>query len=68
MELLEKQVALADPEGSVLYNYVRKGELEREGLSSITEGIGQGRVTGKFRVKFKKKRERKGLFSLYFIS
>ncbi|MBN9013206.1 MAG: pyridoxal-phosphate dependent enzyme, partial [Rhizobiales bacterium] len=30
--------------GSALYNYYTKGELKSEG-SSITEGIGQGRVT-----------------------
>ena len=38
------QIALADPPGSALYSYVRTGELKSEG-SSITEGIGQGRVT-----------------------
>jgi len=36
---------LADPPGSVLYKYVNTGKLEREGTGSITEGIGQGRVT-----------------------
>jgi len=36
---------LADPPGSVLYNWVIKGELVREGSGSVTEGIGQGRVT-----------------------
>ncbi|KAK9364129.1 tryptophan synthase beta subunit-like PLP-dependent enzyme [Lipomyces starkeyi] len=37
---------LADPPGSVLYSYVKSGGtlIERSG-SSITEGIGQGRVT-----------------------
>ncbi|CAG8664003.1 15387_t:CDS:2, partial [Acaulospora morrowiae] len=37
---------IADPPGSVLYHYVKSGGklLERSG-SSITEGIGQGRVT-----------------------
>jgi cysteine synthase len=35
---------LADPDGSALYNYYKHGELKSEG-SSITEGIGQGRVT-----------------------
>jgi len=39
------KVFLADPPGSVLYNYIKLGKLEREGVSSITEGIGQGRVT-----------------------
>jgi cysteine synthase A len=36
---------LADPPGSVLYNLVENGKLAREGNGSITEGIGQGRVT-----------------------
>lgn len=35
---------VADPMGSVLYSYVKTGELIKEG-SSITEGIGQGRIT-----------------------
>ncbi|KAK2560495.1 Cysteine synthase 1 [Acropora cervicornis] len=39
------KVILADPEGSVLYNYFKHGELKRSDGSSITEGIGQGRVT-----------------------
>lgn len=38
------KIILADPPGSVLYSYVKEGKLEREG-SSITEGIGQGRIT-----------------------
>ena len=38
------RVALADPMGSALYNYYANGELKAEG-SSITEGIGQGRIT-----------------------
>jgi cysteine synthase len=37
-------IALADPQGAALYNYYRHGELKAEG-SSITEGIGQGRIT-----------------------
>ncbi len=37
-------VALADPMGAALYNYYKHGELKSEG-SSITEGIGQGRIT-----------------------
>lgn len=37
--------ALADPHGAALYNFYTKGELSSEG-SSITEGIGQGRITG----------------------
>lgn len=40
------QTYLADPPGSVLYSYIKSGGTlnERSG-SSITEGIGQGRVT-----------------------
>jgi len=40
----EVVIGLADPDGSALYNYYTTGELKAEG-SSITEGIGQGRVT-----------------------
>ena len=32
-------------QGSVLYNWYKHGRLERSEGSSITEGIGQGRVT-----------------------
>lgn len=35
---------IADPMGSVLYSYVKTGELARSG-GSVTEGIGQGRIT-----------------------
>jgi cysteine synthase len=38
------QVVLADPMGSALYHYYAHGELKAEG-DSITEGIGQGRIT-----------------------
>lgn len=38
------RVVLADPMGAALYNYYTKGTLSSEG-SSITEGIGQGRIT-----------------------
>jgi len=38
------RTALADPPGSALYNYYTTGELKAQG-SSITEGIGQGRIT-----------------------
>ncbi len=38
------RIALADPMGAALYNYYKYGELKAEG-SSITEGIGQGRIT-----------------------
>ena len=37
-------IGLADPDGSALFNYYTAGELKAEG-TSITEGIGQGRVT-----------------------
>ena len=37
-------LALADPPGAALYHYYKFGELKAEG-SSITEGIGQGRIT-----------------------
>mgnify|MGYP005806516125 CR=1 FL=1 len=38
------KIGLADPEGAALYHYYAHGELRAEG-SSITEGIGQGRIT-----------------------
>jgi len=38
------KIALADPDGAALYSYYTTGELKSEG-SSITEGIGQGRIT-----------------------
>jgi cysteine synthase A len=38
------KIALADPMGAALYHYYKHGELKAEG-SSITEGIGQGRIT-----------------------
>ncbi|MBI5165115.1 MAG: cysteine synthase A [Magnetospirillum sp.] len=38
------RIVLADPMGSALYNHYAHGELKAEG-SSITEGIGQGRIT-----------------------
>lgn len=38
------KIGLADPMGAALYNYYKHGELKAEG-SSITEGIGQGRIT-----------------------
>jgi len=37
-------IAIADPMGAALYNFYTNGELKSEG-SSITEGIGQGRIT-----------------------
>jgi cysteine synthase A len=38
------RIGLADPVGAALYNYFKHGELKSAG-SSITEGIGQGRIT-----------------------
>ena len=38
------KIFLSDPYGSALYNYYKKDELKAEG-DSITEGIGQGRIT-----------------------
>ena len=38
-------IAAADPEGAAMFSYFKTGELTSEG-GSITEGIGQGRVTG----------------------
>ena len=37
-------IGIADPMGAALYNFYKHGELKSEG-SSITEGIGQGRIT-----------------------
>lgn len=48
MALKEKnpkvRIALSDPSGSALHHYYAHGSLKSEG-TSITEGIGQGRVT-----------------------
>ncbi len=38
------KIALADPHGAALHSFYTTGELKAEG-SSITEGIGQGRIT-----------------------
>jgi cysteine synthase len=38
-------IAAADPMGAAIYSWIKTGELKSEG-SSISEGIGQGRVTG----------------------
>lgn len=38
------QIGVADPMGSKMYSFYKYGELESEG-NSITEGIGQGRIT-----------------------
>ncbi|MDO9489165.1 MAG: cysteine synthase A, partial [Sphingomonadaceae bacterium] len=37
-------IALTDPEGAALFNYYAEGELRAEG-SSVSEGIGQSRIT-----------------------
>jgi cysteine synthase A len=38
------RIAVSDPMGAAMYHWFKHGELKSEG-SSITEGIGQGRVT-----------------------
>jgi cysteine synthase A len=38
------KIGIADPEGAALYEFYANGTLKSEG-SSITEGIGQGRIT-----------------------
>ncbi|OGA62658.1 MAG: cysteine synthase A [Betaproteobacteria bacterium RIFCSPLOWO2_12_FULL_65_14] len=38
------RIAVADPDGAAMYSWFKHGELKSEG-TSITEGIGQGRVT-----------------------
>ena len=38
------RIAAADPMGAAIYSWIKTGELKSSG-SSITEGIGQGRVT-----------------------
>ena len=40
----EVRIGLADPMGAALYHYYAHGSLKAEG-SSISEGIGQGRIT-----------------------
>jgi cysteine synthase len=39
------KTVVADPMGSGLYSYIKTGEIKMEG-SSITEGIGNSRITG----------------------
>lgn len=41
----EVKIGLADPHGAALYSWYKDGELKSDG-NSISEGIGQGRVTG----------------------
>ncbi len=38
------KIGIADPDGSALFSYFKNGTLKSSG-SSITEGIGQGRIT-----------------------
>ena len=38
------KIAISDPMGSALYGWYANGELKAEG-NSVTEGIGQGRIT-----------------------
>ncbi|MCP5074331.1 MAG: cysteine synthase A [Rhodobacteraceae bacterium] len=38
------KIGLADPDGAALFNHYANGEMKAEG-TSITEGIGQGRIT-----------------------
>ena len=45
------KIALSDPMGSSLYSYIKNNKLENSG-SSITEGIGTGRVTKNFEKAF----------------
>ncbi len=40
----DMRIAAADPLGAAIYSWIKTGKLESHG-SSITEGIGQGRVT-----------------------
>ena len=44
LQLKGVKIGLADPDGAALYNFYTSGELRAEG-SSISEGIGQGRIT-----------------------
>jgi len=41
------KIALSDPMGSALYSHIKENKLESSG-SSITEGIGNGRITKNF--------------------
>ncbi|SSD58617.1 related to Cysteine synthase 1 [Saccharomycodes ludwigii] len=43
------KVYVADPPGSVIYEYIKSGEVKRTGDGSFTEGIGQGRITENMR-------------------
>ncbi len=39
------RIVLVDPPGSALYHWFKDGELKTDGGSSVTEGIGTGRIT-----------------------
>ena len=39
------KIACTDSQGSSMYNYFKNGTLEKKGDPSITEGIGQARIT-----------------------
>ena len=41
------KIALSDPMGSALFSHIKHNKLESSG-SSITEGIGNGRITNNF--------------------
>jgi cysteine synthase A len=43
------RIVLADPTGSGLYHYIKTGEPKMEGPASLTEGIGNSRVTENLR-------------------
>ena len=66
------KIGIADPDGSSLFNYFKYGDLKAEG-SSITEGIGQGRITKNlegievdFAYNIKDKDALKAIYSLIF--
>ena len=40
------KIGLADPKGACMYEYFKNGEVKATEGGSISEGIGQGRVTG----------------------
>lgn len=42
------KICLTDPKGAAIYRYYQEGVLKSEG-SSISEGIGQGRITGQLK-------------------
>ena len=46
------KIGLTDPYGAAIYSYFTTGELKSEG-SSISEGIGQGRITGQLKDGFR---------------